>query len=481
MKKLKLLSILFTIIFSTAALAQNYNDALRLSYPGLGSNARALGMGNAYIALSDDASAMFFNPAGLGLLKRLELSGGIDYFSYNNNATFFNTTEEYSNSQTELNRVSFAFPFPTTRGSLVFGLSYHQTRDLTTALKFDAFNSSNTSKIQSLINPNSPVDLQTPYLLYLSDSAYNTPINGNLQQSGDVLSSGSIGNWTFSGAVEAARNFFIGGNLNIITGSYRSSSNYYEEDLFGRYQGQTEPTNPNTVDFREFYLNNILDWDLSGWNAKLGFIYQMEKVARIGASIQFPKSFNVKEKYSMEAYSRFAGASGTGVQYDDAYEDEIEYDITSPFEFSSGFALNYSGFILSAEATFLDYTQIEFSGEGSGLNAKDIDDINRDIKELLTPVLNYNVGLEYTIPRVGLRLRGGFMVQPSAFKDDESGFDRKYLTGGIGYLADETIGIDMAYAYGWWDDIGDNYGSNVSRTFQEINVNNFVFTLTYRF
>jgi hypothetical protein len=51
--------------------AQNYNDALRLSDIGLGFNARALGMGNASIGLSDDFSAVSINPAGLGLVKRM--------------------------------------------------------------------------------------------------------------------------------------------------------------------------------------------------------------------------------------------------------------------------------------------------------------------------------------------------------------------------------------------------------------------------
>ena len=34
--------------------------------------------------------------------------------------------------------------------------------------------------------------------------------------------------------------------------------------------------------------------------------------------------------------------------------------------------------------------------------------------------------------------------------------------------------VDVAYAYGWWKDFGDNYGVNVSRTFQDITVNNLI-------
>ncbi|MEJ2615396.1 MAG: hypothetical protein P8Z35_10580, partial [Ignavibacteriaceae bacterium] len=141
----KVLALLF--LSSSFVYSQGIPDALRLGQNGLGANARALGMGNAYIGLSDDASAAFYNPAGFGLLKRLEFSGGIDYSTFSNDATFFNNTTNYSSSETRLDRLSFAFPFPTVRGSLVFGISYHNTKDLTGALKFDGFNSGNNSLI----------------------------------------------------------------------------------------------------------------------------------------------------------------------------------------------------------------------------------------------------------------------------------------------------------------------------------------------
>lgn len=125
--------ILFTII-SSITFSQNYNDALRVSIPGLGSNARALGMGNSYISLSDDGSASFFNPAGLGLVKKLEFMGGIDITSFNNSTKFFNQITESNSSQTKLNNISLTFPIPTLRGSLVFGLSYTQRRILLVVL-----------------------------------------------------------------------------------------------------------------------------------------------------------------------------------------------------------------------------------------------------------------------------------------------------------------------------------------------------------
>ena len=86
MSRIKISFIAITLFFLAFAqnevYSQNTNDALRLAYSGLGSNARALGMGNSYIGLSDDASAAFFNPAGFGLIKKIEFSGGLIIFKF---------------------------------------------------------------------------------------------------------------------------------------------------------------------------------------------------------------------------------------------------------------------------------------------------------------------------------------------------------------------------------------------------------------
>lgn len=471
--KLSLCFFIITLFVNTTLLAQNYNDALRLGVPGLGSNARALGMGNSFISLSDDASAAFFNPAGFGLLKRMEFSGGLGLYSFNNDVTLFNNTIDDNSNNTKLDRISFAFPFPTVRGSLVFGLSYHKSKDFNSTMKFDGFNSGNHSRIQYL-NERTFI----PFDLYLTDDNYNTPINGQLNQSGGILNSGSINNWTLSGAIEVHKNLYIGANLNIMSGNFKSDFDYYEDDTRNIYQGETAAGEPRSTDFRTFYLNQLIDWELSGWNAKVGFLYQLENVARIGATVQFPKYFTVKEDFNVNGRSEFANWD-VFLNSDD-YSDKVQYDVITPIELGAGASFNFKGLIISAEATFIDYSQMEFDN-ADGISSSNISDMNKEIKELLRMVANYNVGLEYNIPLTGLRVRAGYFVQPSAFKDDPSDYDKKYLTAGLGYIIDGLIGIDLGYAYGWWKDFGDNYGTNLSRTFQDITVNNFMLTTTYRF
>ncbi|PJA98327.1 MAG: hypothetical protein CO128_07945, partial [Ignavibacteriales bacterium CG_4_9_14_3_um_filter_30_11] len=90
MKKIFFKSFIISILFLTTNFySQGIPDVLRLGESGLGVGARALGMGNSYIGLSDDASAMYFNPAGLGLMNRIEISGGLNYDNLKNDVTFF--------------------------------------------------------------------------------------------------------------------------------------------------------------------------------------------------------------------------------------------------------------------------------------------------------------------------------------------------------------------------------------------------------
>ncbi len=472
----KLITAAAVVFCITTVSAQNQNDALRLGIPGLGSNARALGMGDSYIGLSDDAGAAFFNPAGWGLLKSLEFTGGLSYNTYGNNTTFMNEYSNYSNSATRLSDLSFALPFPTIRGSLVFAVSYHTTKDFTGALKFNGYNGSNNSMIQNLNDNYSNI----PYDLYLTDTNFNTAINGRLNQSGSILESGALHNWTFSGAIEAYKNLFVGLNLNFISGTYNNNNDYYEDDLKGIYSNvETDPGNAATMGFRKFYLNRILNWDISGWDAKFGVLYQIQNSARVGLTVQFPKTYTVKESFTVNGYSLF----NTGQQYNlnsSNYSDNVQYDIVTPFELGAGFSVNVASLILSGQATIIDYSQLKFDN-ADGLSTQYIASQNKNIKDLLKSVINYNVGAEYTFPVIGIRLRAGYFVQPSAYQGDPSSFDRQYVTGGIGYLAGGSVAIDLGYAHGWWSTYGDNYGTDLSRTYQDIKNDQLILSMTYRF
>lgn len=466
--------ILVFVLFITSILsAQNFNDALRLSFQPYGIGARALGMGGAFIGMSDDYTATAYNPAGLFQLKRMEFHGGINYLSYDNNTTFFGNQSTFNTSSVKLTDLGFVFPFPVIRGSLVFAFGFNRSNNFNDALAFEGFNNTNTSMIKALLGRG-----DVSYLLYLTDSTGDyTPINGRLYQSGSILSSGSENNWVFSGAIEVAKNLSIGATIGIVSGEFERNRDYSEEDVNNIYHSgiRTDPVDPRTADFELFRLQETLKWELTGFAAKLGLMYRVSDMMRFGTTIKFPTIYTIKEHYLVDGYSRFG--TGFSADIDPPLESKIEYDIWSPFEFGVGFSVSKFGLTISGDMNLIDYTQMEFKGLSPSKTARN----NRDIKQLFKSVMDYNLGAEYNILQSGLRLRAGYFVKNSPFKDDPSDFNRKYLTLGIGYITPEGFSLDLAYVRGTWKNIGDNYDSGVSRTYQSLKTTDIVFTTSFRF
>ncbi|MCX5726814.1 MAG: PorV/PorQ family protein [Candidatus Saganbacteria bacterium] len=72
MKKITLIIILCLSLMSATAAASEPNGGQADAFLTYGAGARALGMGKAFVALADDASATYWNPAGITQLERDE-------------------------------------------------------------------------------------------------------------------------------------------------------------------------------------------------------------------------------------------------------------------------------------------------------------------------------------------------------------------------------------------------------------------------
>lgn len=489
MKPLILLTITSAVLLSSSfSIAQNYNDALLLSEPGLYTSARALSMGNSFTSLSDDASGLLFNPAGIGLVKNVELYLGMNFNSFNNNTTFFGNSTNANKSSVNFNQFGLLYPTPVIQGSWVFAFGYNRVKDFNRTMEFDGYNSGNTSMIQNITgvyNEEIPLtnklglayELRTPppSNSYIKDT---TRINGMLNQSGGIKKEGYIDKWSFATSFEVAKGFFIGGTFNILSGRYKSDSDYWEDDtknIYGIYL-PLDPADQTTRDFQSFYLNDIIDWDLSGWDSQIGILYNWMDKFRFGATIKFPSYYTIKENYLVNADSYFG--TGYGYSLNPAIDDPIQYDIKTPFEYSFGASGSISLITVAGDIKIMDYTQMEFT-EGFDYNYREAR--NKEIENLFRTTLDYHIGAEVKIPSLPIYGRAGGMYLTSPYADDPSEFDKKYVTIGAGVLIDKTFGIDAAYAYGWWKDYGDNYGVNVSRTFQDINVNNLILNFSVIF
>jgi len=65
---------------------------------------------------------------------------------------------------------------------------------------------------------------------------------------------------------------------------------------------------------------------------------------------------------------------------------------------------------------------MEFS---DGFSSAELFDKNEEINEIFENTINWNLGLEVTLPYPALKLRGGFMYFPSPYINDKAEFDKK--------------------------------------------------------
>ena len=465
------------LLVSNVSFSQNETDAVRLAVPGIVSNARALSMGNSYLTRSGDYSAMFFNPAGLALSNHSQLTGSFYHRFQETGTTFFGNEDSDKNSNTQFSQLGYLYKAPTTRGSFVYGLGYQTDKDFSSALNFNGYNPNRNSMIQDLTAKNDDV----PYLLGLSYPLYDiennyikdtTHINGRLSQSGSLYEEGGIDRYSFGAGIEVAKGIYFGGSLNYLSGKYSNNREYYEDDWAGNYTSPTDINDSYTKNFNSFFLNDEISWNMNAWELRFGFIMDWLNFIRIGASAKLPTTYNIKENYYFEAYSKF----------DDDYfidilptDSQIEYKITTPMEFSFGGSINLNIVNINAQATFVDYSQIEFSGD---LDQTIVKNNNRIINSNFKSTLNLNLGAEVKIPFTQIRARAGAMYLPSPYKEDPTSFNKLFLTAGAGIVASDALTFDIAYSYGFWESYSDNYGVNQSQVFQNISSHTVLISTT---
>ncbi|MBI2418892.1 MAG: hypothetical protein HYV28_13520 [Ignavibacteriales bacterium] len=467
--------------------AQTVGDMIRLSEPGFSPNARTLGMGNAFSAISNDASAMFFNPAGLGFIKRLEIASGFDYNRTKNGSTLHNTEINANNSKTAFNQLAFVFPFPTLQGSLVFGISYNRTKDFNEMVKFSGYNGANNSFIQALNGSKYEGDYLIPVYLKLAASIDDsTGIVGKLTQSGTHIVAGELENWSFAGAVEIEKNLFLGLNLAILSGAYKKEIDYYEDDLAGFYKNiLANPDDAKSKGFRSFNYKGTLDLELSGYELKFGMIYKMQQFGNVGLVIQLPKSYTVKEQFIVNASAEFSEYY-TSI-YPEDFSSKVEYTISTPFVLTGAGSLNFMGATFAGELSLSDYTQAEFDSPVD-MESSILTDLNKSIKNSQRAVVNYNLGAEYTLPEVNAKVRFGYFTRKSTYDGDPTSFDKQFFTVGLGFMMSPSLLLDIAYMHGWWEEYFDNYNyidkylnSNISRVYQNKSIDDLAISFHYRF
>jgi long-subunit fatty acid transport protein len=481
MRKIKIL-LLVTTLLSGSSFAQFSEDAVRYSGSGNGIGSRALGMGNAYIGVSDDYSATFWNPAGLAQMRRLEVMGGISNLGLTNDATFYSTKQNASTSATSLDNLGFVFPFPTVQGSLVFAFGYNRISNFANVSKFNGYNnqSSIISSLQTSPTDDPTGEFDIPFNIFLADKSGFTTIKKNVNQSGEKKESGNLGQWSFSGAIDIEENISFGVSLNIYSGKYDYTRNFLESDNANIFNAERPiPADSAYLRFNKFYYDSYLNAELSGSNITMGLMYRSD-LFRLGIIGKAPTSIKVRETYTNEGQSVFDPGVWTdknpASQY--SYTANNEYTVNSPWTFGVGGSVYViTPLLLAADIEYTDWTQIKWADNF------ELEKGNTNLQSGFRTTTSLRLGAEYDIPTTDIKVRGGYSLTPSPYKNDPSSFDQKMYTGGVGILLQRNVQLDGAVAFGSFKSYRNQYSfpPNTSRTDESISTSLVNFTVSYRF
>jgi long-subunit fatty acid transport protein len=470
------------VVLFSLSYSQFEEDALRYSMGGIGVGSRALGMGNAYIGVSDDYSAVIWNPAGLAQLRRLEFTGGISSYGLTNDATFKSNKGSEDVSATSLDDIGFVFPFPTVKGSLVFAFGYNRVADYASVLSFEGYNSQ-SSIIPTLYDGD--VEYDIPFNTFLTNSNGYTSVQNNVNQRGQVKEAGNLGQWSFAGAIDVEENISFGITLNVITGTYDYTRNYVEEDINNVYSNAQAdlPKDSAYLRFNKFYHDRYISSEITGGGFTFGAMYRAERF-RVGLIAKTPSSVTIKETYHDEGESVFDPTGGWS--NNDAPsttwstpESPNEYGVSSPWTLGVGGSFYViPELLLAADIEYIDWSQIEWTDNST------LEKDNPYLQSLFRATTNYRIGTEFDIPQTDVRIRGGYSLSPSPYQGDPSSFDQVLYTAGAGIFLQRNVVVDAAVGFGSYKTFRNQYRSsfpNSSRTDESISTTSVNVTLSYRF
>ncbi len=442
---------------SSVLYSQTAFESVSLINNESGFGIRAAAMGNAYSAVADDYSAIYWNPAGLAQMYDGQFSASLYHQNFNNSVNYFNTNLQGDHNFTELQNMGFAYPFPVVRGSFVLAFGYNKINNLDFFADFAGFSTKDNG------------------LVFEYEDDTSIPFNQNVQQTFSVFQDGSISQWSFAGAIDLSRNFSAGLTLNFYSGDGSYLFEMLQEDTENNYSGFPD-------DFEYYNYRQRILRDFSGFEAKLGGLFRLNKNLRLGAVVSFPYTLTIDEEWSENDITKYDNIDE--VDEFDLGSGTFDYQLEVPFKFSGGLSYSNNLVTISSSIDYRDWTQMKFDVP-SDRDPDDYDELlqeNRVFQEEYQDVLSYAFGGELKLLNNTLFLRGGYRFVPSPKK--ESNFtlrpqnslfdtaaridDRSFYSFGLGYRIDRNTDINFSYTTSDYSNAtpyvytGDNPSENIT-------------------
>lgn len=447
MKKISLL-LLALAFFLPEGKAQNEIDALRYSQLSFGGTARFSSMGGAFGALGGDISTLSYNPAGIGIYRKSEITFTPSIFSQTTNSTYNGSSSSDQKLNFNFGNIGGIFNYqrpqadnnrPSGWISGAFGIGYNRTNNFHNRIDMVGDNKENSliDVFTASSQGSSPENLNAfsdkmAYYAWLTDydtttgsySNFATP-NAGIQQRKSIETRGSMHETVLSFGGNYNNRLYLGATIGFTGLKYIEESYYEEADI--------EDSIP---DFNMFQYSQDLTAKGSGMNFKFGFIYRVTDFFRLGAAVHSPTYFSVSENYSSELNSKF----DSGISYDESSPTGIfDYRVITPMRAigSMAFIIKKKG-LISADYEFIDYAEASLRSTPNVFS-----DENQTIRDKYTATGNIRVGAEWRLDPI--TLRGGYAHygDPYSTYTNNDG-SRNAYTVGLG-IREEDYFLDFAY------------------------------------
>jgi len=385
----------------------------------LGLGARAMGMGGAHIAVAEDFSALWWNPAGLSRIRRIELSGGLIYEKERNRTLLYNYGKGETDSHTKLASGGIAVPIPIYRGSFVFGVGFNRPKSFDSSLKFRG----------------------------------RSPEEGFWQE-GLELRSGGLYNWALGAAIDLSPSLSAGATIMLWGGEEDYTWNMAKNILDA--QGDTLLV----VNNRDHFLD-----DYSGINLKLGLLFRANRYIIFGGTLESPLRLTIEQDWTSQTDSLFNNDSTIQTE-DYGY---YKYKLRLPYKLCLGARLTLPYLILATDLNYTDWSQAEYK-----YPPEDVSSFNPYMSDAYRDVLSWHIGAETLVPTLGVKLRLGYYRDPIPYKLKKVKNSRDYFTFGLGFLMGRVMTLDFALVHGLWE-------TSLGDLDERYTVNRVFITAAYRF
>jgi len=444
---------LFVVSFVNA---QTINDALRYSFLELGGGtARTIGLGGSMGALGADYSTLSTNPAGLAMYRSSEFVI-TPVFQVNRTQSVLAGANNSSNSENandfSLSNVGIIFasqPMASKWKTMNFGIGMNKLANFSQQFTYEGSSrGSIVDRWVELSNGFTPEELY-PYeeglafeteaifgpdqnLVYGSDFELNPDADINRSQT--VKTDGKYNEMVLALGGNYNNRFMYGLTVGLPFIQYSEEKVYTEEN-------NEEESIPN---FKDLTFSENLRTTGIGINAKIGVIYRINQMFRLGASVHTPSSISMTDRWDSSLNYDYVFE---GDRFDNsASEPEAEpyeYKLKTPMRalLSGAAIIKRSGFI-TAEVEYVDYSKSNFD---LTVNASDPgtvayeEDLNDEIGEVFNSAINIRLGGEYVYEK--FRFRAGFGIIGTPYAD---GSNSNTYSLGVGYRQKKFY-VDFAY------------------------------------